>query len=163
MNAKTQQLQIRVTPRQKALLKRRANAAGLDVSVYVLARALPPEADRFAQLLRSLAFEASPRFSLAELNDFLTACAAALFVEAVAVADLARLSPYIQNYVAAMVEQAAHLKGVVPPEWTRAVEPLEAPHFATMLASLRLYLLRSAPVPFKRRNIFVDASIGNRV
>ena len=78
-------------------------------------------------------------------------------------ADLAGLTPYLRNYVAAMVELAAHQRDVFPPAWVRDVEPLEAPHFATPLAGLRLHLLRTAPVPFKRRNIFIDASIGDRV
>jgi hypothetical protein len=79
-------------------------------------------------------------------------------------ADLAGLTPYLRNYVAAMVELTAHQRDVPPPAWVRGVEPLEtAPHFATPLASLRLHLLRAAPVPFKRRNIFIDSSIGDRV
>ncbi len=78
-------------------------------------------------------------------------------------ADLARLSPYLRNYVAAMVELAAQQQDVRPPAWVRDVEPLETPHFATPLAGLRLHLLRMAPVPFKRRNIFIDSSIGDRV
>jgi hypothetical protein len=163
MAAKTQQLQIRLTPHQKGALKRRAAAAGRDVSSYVLSRLLPPEADRFAGILRALASEAEHRFALAELNDFLHACAPAVFDEAVARAELGGLSPFLQNYVAAMVEQAAAAKDAAPPGWTRDVDPLAEPWFATPLASLRMYLLRSAPVPFKRRNIFVDAGVGARV
>jgi hypothetical protein len=83
--------------------------------------------------------------------------------EAVADPDLRGLSPYLQNYVAAMVELAVERKGVTPPSWTGAVLPLEDPVFATHLPGLRLHLLRSAPVAFKRRNIFIDASIGDRV
>jgi hypothetical protein len=62
-----------------------------------------------------------------------------------------------------MVEQAAHQQDVVPPAWVRDVEPLDEPHFAVPLSSLRLHLLRAAPVPFKRRNIFVDSAVGDRV
>jgi hypothetical protein len=29
--------------------------------------------------------------------------------------------------------------------------------------SLRLYLLTHSPAPFRRRNIFIDASVGSRV
>lgn len=86
-----------------------------------------------------------------------------LFADAVAESAIAPLSPYLQNYVAAMVEQAAALKGVFPPEWTQRVTPLTEPHFVTAMVSLRLHLLRSSPVPFKRRNIFVDSAIGARV
>jgi hypothetical protein len=78
-------------------------------------------------------------------------------------ADLRGLSPYVQNYVAAMVELAAHQKGVASPGWVREVPPLDEPHFATALGGLRLHLLQVSPVPFKRRNIFIDSSLGGRV
>jgi hypothetical protein len=45
----------------------------------------------------------------------------------------------------------------------RDVVPLTEPYFPTPLKSLREHLLIAAPIPFKRRNIFVDASIGQRV
>jgi hypothetical protein len=163
MTAKTQHLQIRVTPHQKAALKRQASASGRDVSSYVLSRLVPPEQDRFAQILRALEMDADRRFALAELNDFLSTCAPGVFREAVAQADLGELPSWVRNYVAAMVEQAADQKDAAPPAWVRGVAPLETPHFATLLVSLRMHLLQSAPVPFKRRNIFVDASLGARV
>ena len=62
-----------------------------------------------------------------------------------------------------MFDQAATTKGVLTPSWTRDVVPLDEPYFATPLESVRPYLLRVAPVPFKRRNLFVDAAIGARV
>jgi len=163
MPAKTQQLQIRVTPQQKAALKRQARAAGCDMSSYVLSRLMPEGADRFAGILRALRSADDHRFALAELNDFLTAISPGEFGEAVAVAAVGGLPPYLQNYVAAMVEQAAAAKAVAPPDWVRDVQPLAAPHFVTPLKSLRLHLLRSAPVPFKRRNIFIDSTVGARV
>jgi uncharacterized protein (DUF1778 family) len=163
MPAKTEQLQIRVTPQQKMALKRLADAAGRDVSSYVLSRLVPPEQDRFADVLRALETEADRRFALAELNDFLHACPPIVFREAVGRADLGDLSPYLQNYVAAMVEQAADQKHLAPPAWVGDIAPLDAPHFATRMKSLRLHLLQAAPVPFKRRNIFVDAGVGARI
>ncbi len=163
MPAKTQQLQIRVTPQQKAMLKRQARAAGCDVSAFVLSRLLPDDPNRFAELLRMLQSESDHRYVLAELNDLLHASPPVSFAERVAVADLRGLSPYLQNYVAAMVEQAAESKQVAPPPWVRDVTPLDTPRFVTPLRSLRMHLLRSAPVPFKRRNIFIDASVGARV
>jgi uncharacterized protein (DUF1778 family) len=162
MPPKASQLQIRVTAQQKALLRQRARAAGLGMSAYVLSRALQAPDERFGQLVRALATVEDPRLPLAELNDLLTGCTPSEFAEAVAVADLARLSPYLANYLAAMTEQAAHLKRVEAPAWTRRVAPLDAPHFVTQLRSLRMHLLRHAPVPFKRRNIFVDSSVGAR-
>lgn len=162
MVAKTQHLQIRVTPDQKAALQRQAAAAGYDLSGYILARLVPIRRNRFLELLAALAV-GDRRFALAALNDFLTECPPMLFADAVAESAIAPLSPYLQNYVAAMVEQAAALKGVSPPEWTQRVSPLTEPHFVTPMVSLRLHLLRSSPVPFKRRNIFVDSAIGARV
>ncbi len=162
MATKTQQIQIRVTPQQKALLKRQATAAGQELSGYLLARALPPAQGRFDRLVGQLG-SADSRFALAELHDLLAECPPLLFAEAVRNPPSSELSPYLTNYLAAMVEQAASQKRLSPPAWTRRIPPLITPHFATPLASLRLHLLRSAPVPFKRRNIFVDSSIGARV
>lgn len=161
--AKTQQLQIRVTPEQKSALARRARRAGQDLSSYVLSRALPPAALRFGEILRELAEADRQRFALAELNELLTHLEPRELAEATEDAELRALSPYLQNYAAAMVELAAHQKGVAAPGWVREVAPLDEPHFATALAGLRLHLLRESPVPFKRRNIFIDSSLGDRV
>jgi uncharacterized protein (DUF1778 family) len=160
---KSQQLQIRVTPQQKAALKRRAERAGQDVSRYVLERALPSAAIRFEEILRALREERSHRFALAELSDLLAALASTELAEAVGDADLAELSPFLRSYVAAMVEVAARREGVEPPAWTADVGGVDEPYFAADLPGLRLHLLRSSPVPFKRRNLFVDATVGDRV
>lgn len=162
-STKTQQLQIRVTPEQKSALARLARRAGQDVSSFVLSRALPSAALRFGETLSALGDPDRCRFALAELNDLLTGLAPRELAEVTGDADLGGLSPYLRNYVAAMVELAAHQKRVAPPEWVREVRPLEEPHFATPLEGLRLHLLRASPVPFKRRNIFIDSSVGDRV
>jgi uncharacterized protein (DUF1778 family) len=163
MPAKSEQLQIRVTARQKAAVKRRAEAAGLDVSAYVLSRVLPESAVRFGEILDGLRRDAERRFALADLHDFLAALAPIEYPGAVAAADLRGLAPVWRNYIAAMVEQAAEQKKVPPAAWAREIEPLDEPHFTTPLRGLRLHLLRAAPVAFKRRNIFVDAGVGSRV
>ncbi len=151
-----------MSPEQKATLQAQAVAAGQDLSAYVLGRLLPVPDQRFGALLEALAGD-DRRYVLAALNDLLTACPPVLF--AALVRDGSRLprDRYLQNYVAAMTEHAAFLKDVAPPQWTSHVPPLATPHFATPLKSLRMHLLRSAPVPFKRRNIFVDSRIGARV
>jgi uncharacterized protein (DUF1778 family) len=161
--AKTAQLQIRVTPAQKARLRQLAAAAGQDVSAYVLDRVLPPAPDRFVGILRRLAREDDHRYALAELHDFVAALAPGQFADAVAPGMAERLSPLLRNYVAAMVEHAAARLGVHAPAWVDRVPPLEEPHFGAPLRSLRLHLLAAAPVAFKRRNIFVDAAVGDRV
>ncbi len=163
MTTKSQQLQIRVTPAQKSALKRLARRAGLDVSRYVLSRVLPPSRSRLHEIVRALQEEENQRFALAELNDLLSGLARIEFPHAVEDAEIGDLSPLLQNYMAAMVEQAVDQKGATPPSWTREVEPLEEPHFAVPFASLRPYLLRASPVAFKRRNIFVDSGVGDRV
>jgi hypothetical protein len=118
---------------------------------------------RFSQLLEELRNAGQPGFALAELNDLLSGLASGELSGAVEHADLTGFTPYLQNYVAAMVELAAHRQDVPSPAWVRDVEPMEVPRFATPMASLRLHLLRTSPVPFKRRNIFIDSSIGDRV
>lgn len=163
MTTKTAQLQIRVTPAQKAALKREARAAGCDVSTLVLARALPARDERLRDAVRALRDHLSPGYLLAEIHDLLAGVVAREFAELVGAVDVRDLDALHQNYVAAMVEQAAALQAVAPPAWTREVVPLETPYFATTLRSLRSHLLRTSPVPFKRRNLFVDASIGARV
>ena len=163
MSPKSHQLQIRVSPDQKEAIKRRAQQAGMDVSAYVLSRALPPSALRWRELLADLRREEEPRFALAALNDFLAGLASAELSAAVADADLRGLSPVLRNYVAAMAEHTANLLKVAPPTWTREVEPLDEPYFAAPFASLRPHLLRTAPVAFKRRNLFVDSTVGDRV
>ncbi|NJL27379.1 MAG: hypothetical protein HC897_05535 [Thermoanaerobaculia bacterium] len=145
------------------MLKRLARRAGQDMSDYVLSRALPSARVRFEQLLEALRDDEQRGFALAGLNDLLAGLSAGELRDAVELASLEGLDPYLCNYVAAMVELAAHLRELSPPAWVRAVEPLETPHFVTPLAGLRLHLLKAAPVPFKRRNIFVDSSIGDRV
>lgn len=162
MPSKTQQLQIRVSADQKRTLKRLAREAGQGMSGYVLSRVLPQDGARFESLLAGVADEEHRRFALAELNDLLADLPPGRFPDAVEHADVSRLSPYLQNYVAAMVELAAHQRSVAPPPWMGRVPPLDEPHFATPMASLRPHLLKASPVPFKRRNIFIDASIGDR-
>ena len=165
MSTKSQQLQIRVTPHQKAQLKRLARGAGQDVSGYVLSRTLPQARVRFGEIVRALRDGDNSRFALAELNDLLSGLTRAQLPDAVAVAppEMRGLSPLLQNYVVAMVEQASHQREVPSPSWGRDVPRLEAPYFTTPLPGLRLHLLRAAPPPFKRRNIFVDSGVGARV
>jgi uncharacterized protein (DUF1778 family) len=163
MEAKTRQLQIRVTPAQKVSINRLARRAGQSVSSYVLSRVLPQERQRFCEIVRALREEEGHRFVLAELNDFLARLTPLEFEDSVGDVDLEGLTPLARNYVAAMVEQAASLKGMGPPRWTTDVEPLEEPWFAVPFPSLRSHLLRVAPVAFKRRNMFVDSTVGDRV
>ena len=165
MPNKSQQLQIRVTHLEKAALKRLARHAGLDVSGYVLSRALPEARLRFGEIVAALRSGDDHRFALAELSDLLADLTRAQLPDAVADAPekLEDLLPLLQNYVVAMVERACHMRDIAAPTWVRNVPPLEAPYFATPLRSLRLHLLRASPVAFRRRNIYVDSGVGDRV
>lgn len=158
MTTRSEQLQIRLTPVEKATLKRRANAAGQDVSAYVLACALPQTPRRLLAAIEALRRDVDRRFALAELSAALAELAPAEFGAAAGAIDVRTLGALLQNYVAAMVEQAAAGKRVPAPAWTRDVEALADAHFSTSLTSVRLYLLRVTPLAFKRRNIFTDAS-----
>lgn len=165
MSPKSDYLQIRISPGQKTALRRLAKQAGQDLSAYVLSRALPEARHRFDEIVAGLRDEVHRRLALAALNDLLTSMSATSLSEAVSAEPgaLRDLSPFVQNYVAAMVEQACQRRGAAIPPWTGRIPALESPHFATTLVTLRPHLLRAAPVAFKRRNIFVDAGIGAHV
>jgi uncharacterized protein (DUF1778 family) len=159
---KTEQLQIRVSKEQKAALQRAASRAGLDVSAYVLARVSSPAAEDFARLTRA-AGQGESSYALAELNALLTRLTAPELQEAIAGGIPAGLTPHLANTLAAMVEVAC-AKGQLPvPAWAREIAPLSEPVFGSALQSLRLYLLTRSPAPFRRRNIFVDATLGDQV
>jgi uncharacterized protein (DUF1778 family) len=162
VSTKSHQLQIRVSPQEKSAIQRLAKRAGQSVSRYVLSRVLPDRQVEFAEILEDLREEHEWRFALARLHDFVAGLGSRELEASVAEADLSGLSRLRANYVAAMVEQAANLARIDPPAWTRDVVPLEEPHFAVPYRSLRAHLLREAPVAFKRRNIFVDSTIGDR-
>jgi uncharacterized protein (DUF1778 family) len=159
---KSGQIQIRVSPTQKAAIRSAARRAGLGMSAYVLARLLPAPARRFQELTEACADSRSARFALAELNSWLASLGAGELQEAVS-SPPARLTPYLANYVAAMTEYACVKNGAAQPGWLRATPPLTEPVFGSALKSLRLYLLTHSPAPFRRRNIFIDASVGSRV
>jgi hypothetical protein len=159
---KSEQLQIRISPAEKAAIRLAARRAGLGLSAYVLARVLPAPASRFQELTKACADSRDVRFALGELNAWLASLAAGELKEAVSMPP-PRLEPYRANYVAAMVEYACARKGVAAPSWAGATAPLAEPVFGSALMSLRLYLLTHSPPPFRRRNIFIDASVGSRV
>ena len=161
---KSHQLQIRISAEDKALIRARAAGAGMDVSKWVLQQVLPPVERKFQALCRELTAGPDARsFTFAEFQDWFDQMTGVELVRAVRYAPQARLPPFEANYLAATVEHAAAMKGVIPPRWTVAVEALDAPWFASSLLGLRLYLLTHSPPPFRRRNLFIDSSVGQRV
>jgi uncharacterized protein (DUF1778 family) len=161
--AKTSQLQIRVSPRQKAELGRRARAAGRDLSSYVLERVLPQAGVRFVELARALSQRPFDSFLFAELHDLLQSLGSTDFEMAVAHSPGVVLDDRSANQLAAMIETQAARLGAEPPDWVNRVRPLRRPWFSTELVSLRVHLLCNAPAAFRRRNLFVDSTLGDRV
>jgi hypothetical protein len=159
--AKSTQLQIRVSPTEKSAIQRAARRAGMDMSAYVLARVLPASSRRFQDLVAACRGPQRASFALAELNSWLAGLGAGELPDALATPPTG-LTPYLANYVAAMVEYTCAQHDVAPPDWTRSVQPLAEPVFGSELTSLRLHLLAHSPAPFRRRNIFIDATIGDR-
>lgn len=161
MAARTSQLQIRVSPAEKAALKRLAGAAGESVSSYVLSRVLPSAELELAALLERLAEAgADHRATLVEFESTLERAPGTDLPTRVPPPAPNALSPILLNCVAAMVERAAHDSGVDPPTWVADVPPLQRPHFGWVLRSLRPHQLRVAPLAFKRRNVFFDPAVG---
>lgn len=161
MGARTSQLQIRVTPAEKAVLKRLADAAGESVSSYVLGRALPSSELELIGLYRRLTETGVDHsVTLVELESVLERLPGSDFGESVPPPGSEGISVLLLNCVAAMVEAAAHRKGVDPPGWTAQTPPLTQPHFGWALRSLRPHQIRLSPVAFKRRNIFFDPARG---
>lgn len=163
VTAKSEQLQIRVTPEQKRTLKWLAREAGTDVSSYVLGRVLPPEGDRFQGLVARLTDPVERRYALAELADWLRTLPAGGVRRAVAGPPQAPLDGKTLNYLAGAIELAAARRALEPPAWTADVPIPQAPLLGSELAGLRLHLLTRSPVALRRRNVFVDASIDDRV
>jgi hypothetical protein len=142
---------------------RAAEHAAMDMSAYVLGRALPSPAMKLQACIADCAGPAPPSFGLAELNSLLSGWTAAELRDAVAAAPTAALTPFLSNYIAAMIEQACERRSVRVPGWVRAIAPLPEPAFGSTLKSLRLHLLTHSPPSFRRRNIFIDATLGDRV
>lgn len=162
-SSKLLQLQLRVSKEEKAAIRRAARIAGMDMSAYVLSRVLPPPAGAFQRAVAALDGPDKPSFALAQINSLLSGLAAPELRQAVATAPEVALTPYLANYVAAMVEAACSMRTLPIPSWTHKVAPLAEPSFGSLLPSLRLYLLTHSPAPFRRRNIFIDSSVGERV
>jgi hypothetical protein len=160
---KSAQLQVRVTDAQKTAIQRAAKRAGMDMSAYVLGHVLSAPAARFQECIEACVGPHPLSFALAELNSLLSELTGGEMREATATPPCVALTPYIANYVAAMVEYGCARCSIPPPAWTRAIEPLDEPVFGTTLQSLRLYLLTHSPPPFRRRNIFIDSSLGARI
>jgi hypothetical protein len=155
-------VQIRISAAEKQRLVRGATAAGMDLTGYLLAphrRDLPA---RFGEVVAELPGSSQPQLQYAELNDLLTSASGAE-LEALPSPRFEPDDALSANLIAAMIELACARCSCAPPAWTQRIAPLPVPFFATTLRSLRPYLLRTSPTPFRARNLFVDTSLGGRV
>ena len=116
-----------------------------------------------AERRKSRYARASTTLWVAEFADFLRSLPIAAFERAVRHAPRAPLDADTLNYIAGAIELAAERRGLRPPRWTRDVPIAGSPMFGSPLSSVRLYLLTRGPVALRRRNVFVDASVDERV
>ena len=160
---KKSQLQIRVSEAEKELIRAAASRAGKDMSTWILNTVLSVPERQFRELLKLLGKRPNPAV-FAELIDLLCSLSVQEFT---AIhnpePELELLDRYLQNYVSALVEQRANQLGLSAPKWATSIPVLDKPVFGTDLKSLRPYLLTHSPVAFKRRNIFIDSALGDRV
>jgi len=163
VSSKSSQLQIRVSQEEKLAIRKAAQRAGMDMSEYVLSRVLSQPARQFQEGITALTGPAAPAFALAEIHSLLSTLTPTALREAIAAAPEVRLTPFLANYLAALVEAACEKRGILLPAWIHRIPPLEEPYFGSSLQSLRLYLLTHSPAPFRRRNLFVDTTLGDRV
>lgn len=161
--AKLSQLQLRVSEEEKSAIRAAAARAGMDMSAYVLSRVCSIPEREFQDALGALRAPRPPSFALAEINSLLSKLTARELREATSWAPVVELSPFLANYVAAMVETACERHGLPLPGWLGSIPPLDGPAFGSTLQRLRLHLLTHSPAAFRRRNIFIDASLGDRV
>lgn len=157
------QLQIRVSEREKAAIQAAARRAGMDMSAYVLARVLPDIETRASALLGRMASPDTRKLALAEFSSWLNDLSGAEFEQVVRIVPAKTLPDEVRNYLAAMVELTCARRQLLVPPWTHEVAPLRQPYFASALVGLRLHLLTNSPPPFRRRNLFVDTSVGGQV
>ena len=163
---KTSHIQLRVSLHEKTVIRKAAARAGLNMSEWILSHLFLKSRVKFLSILKTLklAGETSERpYVLHELNAFLQGLNGPQLSETVAEEHEISLPEFLDNYVAAMVEKACLNKNCQAPIWLARRTGLKTPYFGSDLASLRLFLLCNSPAPFRKRNIFIDATIGDLV
>lgn len=160
---KISQIQIRISPHEKAKIIRYASKANMGISQWLMSKALPEVREIFQGLLHEITGQRNTKYILAEIHDLLKNSTGDEFEIMVSDPPQKSLTAFHLNYIAAMVEYTAGQKGRNAPSWTKEIAPLEKPFFGSELKNLRLHLLTHSPPPFRRRNIFIDSTIGKRI
>ena len=162
---KSEYIQIRVSEHEKKTIKTAAYEAGLDMSAYILGHLDIDLTSQWESLLANLQGSKSEdlHYPWAAIIDFLTPLNANQFQHLFQSAHKWALSPENLNYLAATVERKALNLGISAPKWLLDIPPCANPYFADETPKLKLYLLLHGDPVFRRRNIFIDSSIGGRI
>ncbi len=164
MPDKSTWLQVRVTQDQKLRLRASADAAGMDLSAFVLSRALGVATSEFDRHIAWMLSAPDSHVPFAECVDYLQTLPAARGAElAHKPRRFDELSAQAQNLVCAWVEHRAALWGVRSPAWVLSVPALDRPYFGSELINLRPWLLLVSPTVYRRRNVFVERGLGWRL
>lgn len=158
---KSEYLQLRVSHAQKKQIKHLADSEGRDMSAWILSKLFPASKLQLEELINKIGNNSS--FVFAEINDFLSKISARELENAIQGLSLEQLGAFEQNYLAAMIELACEKKLIKPTDALLKISPLSSPWFASNLEGLKLHLLLNSPAAFRRRNIFIDSSVGDRV
>lgn len=157
-------LQIRLSKHEKELIVKAAGANGVNISKWIMQRIMIDKRSQFQSICLKMSKDITNKsFYLSDLNDYLTNLSANEFLIALDTRPNVKLSISDWNIIVAMIDYAAYKKRAKSPDWLNDVEPLQHPLFATELTTVRQYLLITSPIAFRRRNIFVDTSIGGMV
>jgi len=156
-------LQIRLSAEQKESIRNAAKEADTDMSSWILSKVANSRSVDFSKIVNKLNSEQQQTYVYAEINDLLAKCNSTSFSTTVMANPTDGLDAFQANYVAAMVEHCAQKMGELAPAWCNSVSQLQFPHFGSDLKSLKLHLLLNSPLAFRRRNIFIDSSVGERV
>ena len=162
---KSDYIQIRVSKLEKKAIKTAAYDAGLDMSAYILGHLDIDLGSQWQSLLanlQDLKLEDS-HFCWAAIIDFLTPLDANQFQHLFQYAEQWNLDPENQNYLAATIERKALSLNIPAPKWLSEIAPCAYPYFEDETPKLKQYLLLHGDPVFRRRNIFIDSSIGGRI
>jgi hypothetical protein len=133
-------MQIWLSAREKAAIRSAAKRAGMDMSAYVLRRVLSASAAEFRELIEACRSPVASALALAELNSLLSRLTAMELTDAIAAPPMVILTPFLANYIAAMIES------VCEKTWHTSARS-DAHHRAALRARLRIRFAEPAPAP----------------